>query len=105
MSADNGIYILKTPVDKNGAFEWRVAHAQAIESIYYKNEEGNPEYVVQFFGKAPVFTNREEAVKLANKIEAHILMDDFCPIVEYGICEIELPHSFFYYKNRINKKK
>ena len=100
MSADNGIYILKTPNDTPGfehEFEWRVVHAQAIESIYYENEEGNPEYVVTIFGEAPVFTDREEAIKLANKIEAHMLMDDFCPVVEYGICVIELPHPFSYY--------
>ena len=34
MSADNGIYILQTPGEKSGEFEYRVAELMAIENVY-----------------------------------------------------------------------
>lgn len=41
MSADNGIYILKTPKDEG--FEYRVAELQAIENLNYDEEAPDAE--------------------------------------------------------------
>jgi hypothetical protein len=88
MSADNGIYILQT---KDG---WRVIHAQAIENIYWDEEkkeiteEINPHILREYFEDCEVFPTREEAIKEAELIYDDIVQDDFCPIVEYGICFI-----------------
>ena len=55
MSADNGIYILKTPKDNNEGFEYRVIHSQAIENIYWDDVNGydyddpNPVILLDYF--------------------------------------------------------
>lgn len=89
MSADDGIYILKTPAESG--FEYRVIHAQAIENIYYdrgrSHDEPIPKRLREYFGKAEVFTNETEAVKKAvawHKTEQS----------EYGIREIEYSRPF-----------
>ena len=115
MSADNGIYILKS---LDG---YRVTHAQAIENLHWwdnccdnpdvvddelkedcfyhttckncgsKNPEAeernelNPKILKQYFGECKIFVTNEEAFKEAKKIYDEIMEDDFCPIVEYGI--------------------
>ena len=103
MSADNTIAILKTP-DGVGGFEYRVVHAQAIENIYYEHVDGNPEQVVAYFGNCKLLTNRNDAWQLAKDMEKEVLEDDFCPILEYGINEITLPHQFSYYHFKILEK-
>jgi len=110
VSADNGIYLLKTPQENSDGFEYRVIHAQAIENIYFddtlpnhNNPEGTPEEVVAYFGNCEVLTE-EAAQKKALKIYDEIMEDDFCPIVEYGICPINLPHSFQWYKDQLCKR-
>lgn len=96
------IAILKTP-DGKDSFEYRVIHAQAIENIYWDehnpngNPEGNPVQVCNYFGHSEVFTNSDDAFHVAELMAKKILADDFCPILEYGINEIELPHPFSYY--------
>jgi hypothetical protein len=90
MSADNGIYILKS----DGP-EWRVAHAQAIENINYNRATGktDPNHfnigeVVRYFGESQVFLSEEEALLEARRMESGY------PILEYGICDIHLPCKF-----------
>lgn len=103
MSADNCVAILKTP-DGQGGFEYRVAHRQAIENIYWdensvsgNNPEGNPTQVVNYFGRCNALGNEDNALHLAEGIAKEILADDFCPVLEYGIVRIDLPHPFSYY--------
>ncbi len=95
MSSDNGIYILETPRrDDPKLFEYRVAHAQAIENVIQQNARWadiQPAYAVLYFGDSTVFDNKSDALLEAGSIEDKILEDDFCPIVEYGICEVDLP--------------
>lgn len=76
MSADNGIYVLKTLArgvagEPSARFEYRVAHASAIDNLYYDVETGEhranfiPEMAYEYFGTAPLFTSEDEAFKYA----------------------------------------
>ena len=106
MSADNGIYILRTPnVDFND-YEYRVSEAQAIENIYYNVKEpldAIPDDVVMIFDKGFVFT-REEAIKEAFRIYDEIQESDY-PIVEHGIQEIHLNFPFSRYQELTEELK
>lgn len=83
MSADNGIYILRTKGP-----EYRVAYHQAIDNIYgnFSDEslrwQGDPEAMLEYFGKAPVFTDMESAL---DKAEEMVYNYDY---LEDGICVI-----------------
>lgn len=109
MSADNGIYLLKTPKENSLEFEYRVIHAQAIENIYYDeripshyNPEGAPEEVIAYFGECVPMT-KDQAIEKAFEMESEILKDDFCPIIEYGIVTIDLPRPFSWYQKEARK--
>jgi len=84
MSADNGIYILES---KDG---FRVAHASAIENLWWWDEECaalnelNPKYLQQYFGKCKPFPTMIEAMKEAKSMYDEIMKSDF-PVLEYGI--------------------
>jgi len=105
MSADNGVYILKsrTPmvpqndtswVQPENEYEYRVAHCQAIDNIDYSDL-----YLVVYFIRSKVYLTYEEALARAQEIYDGIMDDDFCPIVEYGISTIagerEMPNMTF----------
>ena len=80
MSADNGIYILETPI--TGKKEWRVTHAQAIENLHYQPPKGwdmDPQEVVTYFGKSQVFHSKAEALLRADEMARGFA------ILEYGI--------------------
>lgn len=103
MSADNGIYILRTR-DPSGDHEFRVMHAQNIEDLEYwpldqdmdndspsnweRREEVCPDVARNWFVDAEVFTNEDEAYEYARQ-----LYDEY-PIVEYGICPIDVEFPF-----------
>jgi hypothetical protein len=98
MSADNGIYILKTRTigtDMIPTSEYRVAHAQAVENIYYDVATGRnlkhfiPQEGFRYFGRSPVFSSEGEALKHARKIEGEI------EILEYGICSLDHAEQYF----------
>ena len=94
MSADNGIYILKSP--KGNSFEFRVIHAQAIENINYDPDESgfNIEALKTYFGRAQVFSDEDKAAKEACSMADAVVGDTFCPILEYGISYISIPFKF-----------
>ncbi len=96
MSADNGIYILETPIGFEK--EYRVAHCQAIENICYGNDNGNPMWVVRLFGNSKVFHEKRDALLEADN------QAENAPILEYGISTIRLPFAFYDYENRIPKR-
>jgi len=88
MSADNGVYILITPVsldDLENVLEYRVAHCRAIENIY--SEENQKKYLQMYFGECQPTT-----LRLAAITEAHDLYDSIEKdgIVEYGVQTIRL---------------
>ena len=96
MSADNGIYILKS----DGP-EWRVIEAQAIENIYWNEKTKscadqpyfNQKEVVRYFGRCEVFLSEEEVDVEACRLVQEIA-DSACPILEYGISVIHFPGKF-----------
>jgi hypothetical protein len=91
MSADNGIYVLKTKMtgDKPPYFVYRVIHAQAIENLYYDvttgrhNENFTPEEVYSYFKECMPFFDEGEALCYAHKLA------DQHPILEYGVCILD----------------
>jgi hypothetical protein len=97
MSADNGIYILETQIPETDLREYRVAHAQAIDNLYYDVETGEhrhnfiPQVAFQYFGKCEVFFDPEEALTYANG-----LAEEY-PILEYGVSYLFHPTQVFEY--------
>ncbi len=85
MSADNGIYILKTKD------QYRVIHAQAIDNLWYSHftksnvsEEMVPTRIVDYFGDCKYTRNQKLARKIASNMANHT------SILEYGIIEFEI---------------
>jgi hypothetical protein len=94
MSADNGVYILvsRGPKKRRGyTKEYRVAHAQAIDNIFFEPDypRGNGETwlnrkcVLRLFGNARVFTDRRLAEGYAQRIYDEHAEGYSAP--EYGI--------------------
>lgn len=81
MSADNGVYILRTKGP-----EFRVVHAQAIDNIDYDPPQDlsfNPDVVLDYFGQSKVYKSEAEALLAARQIQKGL------PICEYGICTLD----------------
>lgn len=95
MSADNGVYILESPIKNGQGTEFRVIHAQAIENINYDVPEGefNDEQLINYFGDCKILTAKA-ASTTALELEKGIMSDDFCPILEYGISTITMNRPF-----------
>lgn len=103
MSADNGIYILKTTdftavTDVgnesilDGVTAYRVAHAMAIDNFdYYKHSEPSEfeSYLSDVWGNSPVFYNRKDALVYAGELQEEI------GYTEYGISTIDASDSGF----------
>lgn len=106
MSADNGIYILKTldhfkkegysqvnVIDEGGRVAYRVAHAQAIDNVdYYCKEENRHNlgwYLDAIWGKSPVFYDENEAWDYARQMSKNFTY------LEYGLDEIDLSEINF----------
>lgn len=113
MSADNGVYILRTK--KSNGFEYRVAHLQAVENVYRhscskhgidyyfrKCKEcctGNCKHstchIIQardMWKDCQVFTDEQEALNEASKLLEEYEEDGFP--VEYGISFIDIDEKF-----------
>lgn len=94
MSADNGIYILKTNK------EYRVLHTKAIENIFDSLEEYIPEKVAEYFGECKSTKSAERAFNMAQKI-----------LKEVQLCEHGIKLLPFYEKSweqiisEVNNKK
>jgi hypothetical protein len=102
MSADNGIYILKTiRTRKQEGDAWvktepyavyRVAETCAIDNFdwYEKNQPYNlGSYMKDVWGSSPVFEGLQDADSYASKLEKDI------PILEYGISSIDTDYVFY----------
>ncbi len=85
MSADNGIYILKTKD------QYRVAHLQAIDNVSWSAIDGDwqnnkstkgkcvPTRVVEMWGDCKFTRDEDKALRLAHKWASNL------PICEYGV--------------------
>ena len=95
MSADNGIYILKTKASKGKGHEYRVSHAQAIENVYYDVSSGEqwenfiPERAFQYFSEAKVLTDSKTALWTA-----HTLAETYS-VLEYGVSILDHSDQVF----------
>lgn len=84
MSADNGIYVLKTKD------QYRVAHLQAIDNVYWSAICGNcydigtliPTRVVEMWGDCKFTRDGGKALSIAHKWERSLT------VCEYGVCVI-----------------
>lgn len=74
MSADNGVYILKTK-DR----QIRVAHSYAINGLFDYDGNYISEKINRHFGSSKYTKNMDKAVKIAQNIRKKL------PICEYGI--------------------
>jgi len=121
MSADNGVYILHTKdgyrVNHCQAIDniywWHTCCEKP--DVIYMNEDDisycekclncgtiNPDFeqrdeicserLLEYFGDCEVFKTKKEAITYSIKLHADIVSDDFCPICEYGIIEINAEH-------------
>ena len=89
MSADNGIYVLKTrtPIGSNTAhlYEYRVAHLQGIDNIYYDVATGGhqsdfiPEEAYMYFKECQVIYDGAQAIMYAHKLAEQQV------VLEYGV--------------------
>lgn len=77
MSADNGVYILRTR-DK----QIRVAHSKAINGIFSANGRYIPKQVVRHFAGFPYTKNADVANRVAEQIKGNL------QVCEYGICHL-----------------
>ena len=87
MSADNGIYILKTKD------QYRVAHLQAIDNVYWSAISGEQEEVVstrvvEMWGDCKFTRSASKALNIACKWAREL------PICEYGVCIIEYDETW-----------
>lgn len=100
MSADNGIYILKTQAEKpiiESDFEYRVIKAVSIDNIYWDPVKGDyreddmftPEIAFEYFGTADVFISEYEAQKEAAALAKNVVY------LEYGICLLDHSDQIF----------
>ena len=107
MSADNGVYILKTIKENSNNFEYRVAHAQNIEDVTpnIKYEDLHRCSMVYIFSRSKIFTDKKEADIEAKKIYDEIMNSD-CPIVEHGICIVNVDEVFpkMTYREAVDKE-
>ena len=91
MSADNGIYILKTEGP-----EYRIAHLQAVENVNWDHDSNNytddPDVMIhnarQMWSPCEIFFEESLALIYAAKL---LRRESIC---EYGICFIEIPRVF-----------
>ena len=94
MSADNGIYVLRTPTDDG--YEYRVQHLQAIDNLEWdRGDEAYSDDPAIWIENARAmwrgchaFTREGEALEYA----AELLRQQ--PICEYGISFIDIDRRF-----------
>jgi hypothetical protein len=103
MSADNGVYVLKTirsfKQSENGSWErvqsypvYRIAIASAIDNFYYYKENqlhNLGAYMTSTWKDSPLFDDYGKAIQYAHSLESVL------PICEYGVCLIDTDYTFY----------
>lgn len=105
MSADDGIYILKTK--KGDGFEYRVEHLQAVENVDWDENLPNSYHGLgdhtddddvriknarEMWKHSPIFVTQESAFANAQQVYEEVNWDGFP--VEYGISVIAIDREF-----------
>lgn len=104
MSADNGVYVIKTKrtakegpkghwTNRIGNFVYRVAHAQAIDNLeWYKEKQpyNLGAYMKDVWGASEVFDDESAALISAHKLAKSI------GYLEYGVNQIDMSEYIFY---------
>lgn len=99
MSADNGIYILVTGTGNNK--EYRVKELQAVDNVNWDSEitdyTSDPDIRIKnarrMWKNCTPYKKRAEAMEQAGGLYEEIMESTF-PVLEYGICFIEIPKDF-----------
>ena len=95
MSADNGIYVLRTAGPDGVTCEYRVTEAQNIEDLTYDvatnkyRKDFIPERAFAFFRHASVFSAPSEAFAYAFELA------EKAPILEYGVSMLDHTHQTY----------
>lgn len=103
MSADNGVYVLRTirsyKETSQGCWErvqpyyvYRVAAVSAIDNFdYYKENKlyNLGAYMVVTWGNSPIFDDQDKAMQYAHALEKIL------PVCEYGVCSIDTDYTFY----------
>jgi hypothetical protein len=106
MSADNGVYVLRTfsKLVREGAAVryvedkfpvWRVAHTRAIDNFnhfQHNQPENIGAYMVDVWGKSEIFTDEGKALKAAHSLADSIEEES---ILEYGVTVINTDYTFY----------
>ena len=96
MSADNGIYILKTrkPLHNND-YEYRVKECCAIDNIDYypRGSDKCDAMLVLYFGQSKSHSTLDAAMQEATRIYTELMNGPF-PVCEYGISVINWADEF-----------
>ena len=106
VSADNGVYILRTR--KGTGFEYRVRELQAVENVDWDHNKWNDEYkrlgnytddddvrimnAREMWANVPVFALEDEAFDEAKRLYDETMAD--YGILEYGVAFIEIDREF-----------
>ena len=96
MSADNGIYILKTSGFHGHGHEYRVAHLQAVENVDWDSAHTGftSEPAIRIKNAREMWRGCKVLKSEKKALEAAAVMLRSYPVVEYGISFIEIPLKF-----------
>ncbi len=94
MSADNGIYVLKTPVraGEGNGFEYRIAEAQAIENAHDCDRAVRERYISSVFGSSWVLHSSRRAQHVARLLHRDLVASG--GYTEYGVVVVKLNEPF-----------
>ncbi|MFA7339824.1 MAG: hypothetical protein WC028_23780 [Candidatus Obscuribacterales bacterium] len=92
MSADNGIYILKTLSQSGRSSEYRIGYAAAIDNITQLDRHEADKCTRQIFGQSMVLNTYKGALSVAKGIHYDLVKSGI--YIEYGVVLIELSKPF-----------
>ena len=92
MSADNGIYILKTLSQSGRGSEYRIGYAAAIDNLTQPDRHEADKCARQIFGESMVLNTYKGAQSVAKGIHYDLVKSGI--YIEYGIVLIELSKPF-----------
>lgn len=103
MSADNGIYILRTlSYTDEFEYEYRVSHLQAIDNIYwnshYDKMSDEEDLDIHIMNAVPCWKNSEVFYDVHSAYNRALKNLDDVEFTEYGICHIFIDRHFPIFK-------